>query len=518
MFPSSESMSFEPEKSQKQPLSRKTYFFISTLRACMYSKEPKYEVYKHCNPFLVSELKTHIPLIVERFLKEHDTVQVGQAGLQTFLDYTLFQWKGPSWEEARSVVLGDMLKVLPTIDKIIKQSSQEQKRSALFLLFQIRRLFQEGDKKTLDTEALIAQTEDILHAEKDTVLHALQRVEDLQFESDFFQGLDYASLEYFSMIASYIAYAKPEDAEAIEVRVDAVFDTLGQRGRTDFIPYLFDENTERTYEIGERYFDKLVVLGGIADHMDTFWEDVESTGFSESEILDRRASLAWAIEELLQEGKDVPRVLHEVYGIVNFNRYRLDTLKEMYHDFQYPTHEKYVLGVYPRSDWNKAFVNNITKHKQTNVSELGYKIRVIEVGNLEELILRGIQIKKLFGQASGIIFGGHGTGNSIQLDSDVFISAEDFETQAGRILKKGLDRFLTPGSTIVLHSCSAGITGGIAQQISREYGKSIIGADTDTNIHTITGSVSDSHVLTMKATFNEGFPRTYTNGVLFSLQ
>jgi hypothetical protein len=508
MFPSEYSLQGIEQPVVAESSYQQASDFVFKLTEGVFRYKSESRVYGSCTPFVLDELRTHIPVLIEKIQTHGD--KKAWLDVLTFLEHTGKHWRGRDWQEAREAVVGDMAKILPQLKELFVTGETEDRLTYFHYLFFIRKLVGDDDTRTEQTESLVSSIEQILHEEKNTFLQYLQSIENIQNTDNPDNALDCLK-ETFRPIAGYIAYASSHDVQEVEFRAEVVFDAL-KKGKTDYILELLGFNTDKTGRLADRYINNILCSAGIANHMGTFWGDIRIARVDWAEKIARLTQLLDAIEVLSAEGADIPQVLHDVFGIVRFDRYNPQTLIEMYQDCKNPTQEPYVLAVYPKSDWNNSFLENATYSKCADFSSAGYKLRVIEAGNLEELILRGIQVKQLFGQASGIILGGHGTGSSIQLGKNVYLSAKDFQTRGGQIIKKGLSRILRPGSTVVLDSCHAGIEGGIAQQISEDYGLTVIGCDKASSTKHIV-SARNKDALTMYVTYTKGRTKIYKKGI-----
>jgi hypothetical protein len=399
-------------------------------------KEPQTNIFKNrlympLTLGMLDDIHTHLPVIVEKVLNDDPT---GEAFLffSEFLDYTRCYWHIGEWQDAREAVVGYMHTLIPKIRGLSKEVDSSSKLVLLDVIFDIRRLIRETDRTTPETRMLRETIEEFLHEQTDTYFQMLQSIEQTQYA----QNPRNAAIDIqktIRRVVCFLTYSKSKHVQELECRADQVFKKLPRAKMNAIIEFLYLD-TYRSQHMVSRYTADVFSELGIVSGITTFLEDASPSGVTEQ--VKRTAELMSAIEALTQQGKDIVRTLHDTFGIVRFDRYNLDTLLEMYQDLQHPTSDPYILAVYPRSDHNNALVQNITRSERTNITDLGYKIRVVEAGSLEEIVTRGIRMKQLFGKASGVVLGGHGTGASIQLDLDVFVSSDDVKNPSRKNTKK----------------------------------------------------------------------------------
>ena len=185
------------------------------------------------------------------------------------------------------------------------------------------------------------------------------------------------------------------------------------------------------------------------------------------------------------------RALHRQFGIVNFARYPLELLQE-----QFENRERedlpYGILLYPYADWNSSFYSDEPILEKFHTSLKGaYQLRVLEASDKREIARHLIDLNRAYHEPSGgqpiafAVIGGHGSEEQIQFGG----SGPSQRLHIQDLTGVGIGRarnFFAEHPTIVLVSCSVGIQGGIAQELSRTLHSKVIAPDNNTKLEELT--------------------------------
>lgn len=191
--------------------------------------------------------------------------------------------------------------------------------------------------------------------------------------------------------------------------------------------------------------------------------------------------------------------LSDTYGINVYGRYSTKILIEMFESRESHSVTPNVLVIYAREDTNNALINGrpAIAALDLELNKLGYKLRVIECSNIQELSTNTLRSYTKFGKPSGLIIFAHGTIDSIIL-SDAANGSLEFEqlmsTREGKIIKNGLHRAGT-SLDLVFISCSTGANNGIASRLSKELEVKITAPIVDTALKSIQPSLSNGQLV-----------------------
>ena len=198
------------------------------------------------------------------------------------------------------------------------------------------------------------------------------------------------------------------------------------------------------------------------------------------------------------------RVLSQEFGIKNFGRYPQELLIKQYDDRENQS-KSYGVILYPRSDWNGAFLQNQRVFEElAGQLEGKFSIRVVEAESKYDIARALINFRKRYPshKISFAIVGGHGTKDSVQfggIDQKHLLFVQDL---TGRGVQK-TSEFFEPDPSIILVSCSTGTEGGIGQQLSEMMGARVIAPKIPTNIVSINSSIDNEGKLRFDVKYME---------------
>lgn len=204
---------------------------------------------------------------------------------------------------------------------------------------------------------------------------------------------------------------------------------------------------------------------------------------------------------LKQESPEAPRVLNDEFGITNFDRYTTEMLIRQYEERE--EQGPYGIVLFPVSDHNGAFFQDDFRLEQLqlNLAKAGYSLRIIEAETKQDIARRLVTLDRNHASKEGghkiefAIIGGHGTKETILFgegsDESHRVRIKDL---AGPGMKRGAGTFFDDGAQVVLFSCSTGVEGGVAQEMSQQFHWRVIGPD------------KDSHVVSLDVRFEDGKP------------
>lgn len=198
------------------------------------------------------------------------------------------------------------------------------------------------------------------------------------------------------------------------------------------------------------------------------------------------------------------KVLSQEFGVKNFGRYPQELLVKQY-DERDDKSKPYGVVLYPRSDWNGAFLANQQVFGElSNQLDGKSNIRVVEAESKYDIARALINFRKRYPahKISFAIVGGHGTKDSILFggtDQKHLLHVQD-------LLGKGVRRtseFFDSNPSIILVSCSTGTEGGIGQQLSEMMGAKVIAPEIPTNISSINSTIDSEGKVTFTVKYVE---------------
>jgi hypothetical protein len=206
---------------------------------------------------------------------------------------------------------------------------------------------------------------------------------------------------------------------------------------------------------------------------------------SVEETYDSAISAFKAMENLEDKKPGSVKVLHENFGITNFQRYPIDTLLEQ---TKTPDPEKQTsLLVFSSEDWNGAFD---TPNHYSLLSKLyenrkdSSNFRIVECKSKIDLARQLIKAKRDFIKPiSFALISAHGNNEGF------YLSSNDENPERGIIRKEEIeDRSLeifTPDAQIITDSCSSGSINGWARTLSRTARIKVTGPDQPAGLNDI---------------------------------
>jgi hypothetical protein len=213
--------------------------------------------------------------------------------------------------------------------------------------------------------------------------------------------------------------------------------------------------------------------------------------------IDLKADLQTMLSLEKKQKGSVKRLL-ENYGIKEFYRYPEEMLLAQLDEEK--NDQPYGIVVFPRGDHNTAFDQDVeVLNKLFNQTRGYYGLKVFEIESKIAFARDLIKLKKYENKISFMVFGGHGSEDSIaitekEIAGDYFgqtakkIKTEDFDSKGTARVKD----FFVENPKIILVSCSTGAKeDGIAQKISQVYGAEVIAPNKDTSLKDIETTYDD---------------------------
>lgn len=208
----------------------------------------------------------------------------------------------------------------------------------------------------------------------------------------------------------------------------------------------------------------------------------------------------FTLKEIYNECPEAPVFLANNFGIYDFGRYGKKVLISQFEnrdDHKSP----YGVIVYPRSDWNAVFYDNKSIIEQTinDLEKNGILSRIIECETIVRIYGRLQNLDQVYNNDSNkilfAIISGHGSPNTISfgfsgpkqihlLSKDKLMDLDNKEDNISTGIKKAKD-FFVDNPEVVLISCSVGVQGGIAEDISDKFDANVTAAVQDTNVEKI---------------------------------
>lgn len=197
--------------------------------------------------------------------------------------------------------------------------------------------------------------------------------------------------------------------------------------------------------------------------------------------------------QLLRLERDVPgsaKELHSQFGITCFARYPLEVLKEQYEN-RSRADLPYGAMLYPQADWNGAFYSGQQMISDLHSSLAGtYQLRILEGETKIDVVRKLLSLNQMYAEQDGghkiafAIICGHGKKDAIHFGGD----DEKHFLKVSDLSGKGAARtssFFEEHPTVVLSSCSTGMEGGVAEELSRALQATVIAPDGVTSTESI---------------------------------
>lgn len=209
------------------------------------------------------------------------------------------------------------------------------------------------------------------------------------------------------------------------------------------------------------------------------------------------------------------KYLNNKFGINCFGRYPTEMLVEQYRSRD-DKESPYGLIFYPHGDHNGAFYSDgkvlSDFFKQLQQIKRGdgtkYNVRIFECKNLFSLGRGVVSSFREYGKIHFAVIGGHGSKNGLWFGNSESVSKSDIIRGEG--IHRSIDFFI-PQPPIVLVACSAGMEGGIAEEISKLSGGEVQGASENTSLDKLSVKLNNDS-LELKAEYTKGITATYRNG------
>lgn len=271
-----------------------------------------------------------------------------------------------------------------------------------------------------------------------------------------------------------------------------------------------DEDLSFDYPYGDIFISVSFLKNELGRVFKVPRELFESWHFNDSKdktSLITRLSFMEQIETMARGGV---QLLHDNYGICEFNRYPLGMLIDQIkkHDELIP----YGVVIFPKSDHNDAFDRDLDLLFSLYEQMRGeYLVRFFECGNGQDVYRSLSGLNSKYGDENKISFmilGGHGGVNSIQL-GDEHVSSGSFTSIEKDMItnSSGLSRvrdYFTPSPQVVLFSCSTGVKGGIAEELSKKLGARVVAPKVPTSPKSIRFIEDIEGQITFDVKYNDG--------------
>lgn len=204
------------------------------------------------------------------------------------------------------------------------------------------------------------------------------------------------------------------------------------------------------------------------------------------------------------------------FGLYNFARYSTEFLLRQVETQDTTGH--YVLLVYPKYDYNGAFMShqNSIEMLMSDLPQL--PIRVIEVNGVSQLVAQLGRLKKKYGKhaVAGCIVGAHGTKDDMIFGAASSTSAavrgvftaSDAQHPTARLVQE----YLAEDSALIFVSCSTGQEGGVAQKVSETLDASVIAPSIPTNVAHFSAVYNKGALYLGVKYNNSGIARVYVSG------
>lgn len=459
------------------------YFDVSRRKAdySFYNDSFYSAITKKCTPALLNEFEANLETLIQGILHEEDPGQL----LEHLTRLVHVGWEYHGWEEARKMVM-DRSTVL--IGKISDQIPLRKDPKTCFdFLIELRK---QNPQTKSEVQAALSKNTDVA-------------LRDIALES----------MDWIRTGAYFMEYADEPSSHRISTALQGSIVNKDNIMTDLFISILCSIPENQTQDRAWEYLSELLkkyqldifrVLPIWRDNVGSEQQDIEGYIYSNLSVL----------RKLMAFAPNAPSYLQKQYGIFNFGRYPVEVLKQMYDEAKNPRSRDYVLALYPRADWNGSFYENQKNLRifSNQLSTHGYTLKIIECGNLEDIIVRTATLKNQFGQASGALIAGHGSIKTIQLDKYHHVGAQElFQKREGKIIRWGIRRMFKGKPSFVFISCSVGKYRAIGQKISQNYDIRVIACNTDTSIESLSAHV-DAGQLVLDATYGSGRKKVFTSG------
>lgn len=244
-----------------------------------------------------------------------------------------------------------------------------------------------------------------------------------------------------------------------------------------------------------------------------------STGEAATGITSRNVE---AIVDLEAARPGIAKVLNQEFDISLFHRYPTELLIDQF-DSKDDINVSYGIMVSAIADHNQAFgsfgYEAFMKSMHYELRKIGYKIRMYEGGTADSVKTGCSKANQRYGVKSPqfLVIAGHGTPNNIQMNWERPGHPE-------RIIQRGffsdnadwkLTDHIRDNGKLILLSCSTGVEGGIAQDISASNpGVMVTGPDKDSGARGVRIQVSPDNIPNIDIMYMEAQENKYENGQL----
>ncbi|MCX6794518.1 MAG: hypothetical protein NTY31_00755 [Candidatus Falkowbacteria bacterium] len=192
-----------------------------------------------------------------------------------------------------------------------------------------------------------------------------------------------------------------------------------------------------------------------------------------------------SLHELESKRPGSAKYLTDNFGIVCFSRYPTEVLIKQY-DNRDKTNSPFGIYATGRSDHN-GFMYDLNKkikiEKLANETEpRGYMLKIIETANTIDATKKIINLtRKLEKKVSFMFVNAHGNTDSIAIGNWGGFRPELTTSNIGRPGIKRFFQYFEEGATLVLSSCLTGSDKGIAEEIAKTSGMTVIASDRKTS-------------------------------------
>jgi hypothetical protein len=219
--------------------------------------------------------------------------------------------------------------------------------------------------------------------------------------------------------------------------------------------------------------------------------------------------------EIESKRPGIMATLSKEFGIMDFGRYPAEMLVAQY-DQREDHSRPYGVIIYPRDDWNGAFMDNVNSFKGL-YEQLDGKanVRIVEAQGKISIARRLLALRNKYPERkiSFAVIGGHGEKDHIQFGN----SLPEGDLYASDLYGRGVQRtseFFVPNPTIVLASCSTGTEGGIGQKLSEIMGAKVIAPEKPVKTSKFDAKLGQDGSIQLDVKYSEsGTERTYMGGV-----
>jgi len=229
-----------------------------------------------------------------------------------------------------------------------------------------------------------------------------------------------------------------------------------------------------------------------------------------------------AILTIEEKRPDIAKVLKDEFNIGLFHRYPPEVLIAQ---FDQRNNRELPFGIMVNSitDHNEALgslgMTGLLKSLHKEADGVGYGVRIYEAGSIEEIVDIMNQSNERYGEKTPqfALISGHGLPDSIEMDWDHprfpgrKIRQESFQDEDGLNLAKKMG----DNAQVILISCSTGVEGGIAQEISKQ-GLRVSGPDCEAGAGWVEMKKTQDGLIEVQVKYRGAKTNRYQNGELLA--